>query len=147
MSPLDLRLTEHIHGHLGWLSTLALFHPALLLRSRPRRALLAAALATGLVTVTGVLGVCLYPSYRVLLKPGIFASSPVVGNAFERKEHLAMAVVMLAWIGFLAHWAQCRDVRLASRLSRIAFVAYAGAAVLATASAGLGLAVAVYRTF
>ena len=147
MTVLALRLAEHIHGHLGWLSTLALYHPAILLRSRPRRALLAAALATGLVTLTGVLGVCLYPSYRSLLKPAIFAASPAVGNAFERKEHLAMAVVALAWVGLFTHWAQCRERALAPRLGRIAFVAYAGAAALATASAGLGLVVAVHRAF
>lgn len=142
-----LILVEHIHGHIGWLSTLALFHPAVLLRSRARRALVAAALATGLVTVTGILGVGLYPAYRVLLKPGIFAASPAVGSAFERKEHLGMAVVVLAWVGLAAHWAQCRERRLAWRLSRIAFVAYAGAATLATISAVLGVAVAVQRSF
>ncbi|HEY1535037.1 MAG TPA: hypothetical protein VGF76_13515 [Polyangiaceae bacterium] len=147
MMSLGLRLAEHIHGHLGWLSTLALFHPAVLLRSRPRRALLAAALATGLVTLTGMIGVGLYPAYRTLLKPSIFVAAPAVGNAFERKEHLAMAVVALAWVGLLAHWAQCRDQRLAPRLSRIAFVAYAGAAALATVSAALGVVVAVQRSF
>src|SRR5450432_3627328 len=117
LTTLQLRTLEHIHGHLGWLSTLALFHPALLLRSRSRRALLAAALATGLVTLTGLLGVCLYPPYRSLVKPAIFAASPVVGNAFERKEHLAMAVVVLAWVGLTAHFAQCRELALASRLA------------------------------
>ena len=147
MTILGLRIFEHIHGHLGWLSTLALFHPALLLRSRPRRALLAATLATLLVTLTGLIGVCLYPAYRTLLKPAIIASSPAVGGAFERKEHLAMAVVVLAWVGLIAHVAQCRERELAPRLARLAFVAYAGAAVLATASAGLGLAVAVFRSF
>jgi hypothetical protein len=147
MMSLGLRLAEHIHGHLGWLSTFALFHPAVLLRSRPRRALFAAAVATGLVTLTGMIGVGLYPAYRTLLKPSIFAAAPAVGNAFERKEHLAMAVVALAWIGLLAHWAQCRDLGLAPRLSRIAFVAYAGAATLATLSAVLGVVVAVQRSF
>ena len=147
MAIIALRIAEHIHGHLGWLSTLALFHPAVLLRSRPRRALLAAGLATGLVTLTGVLGVCLYLPYRSLLKPGIFATSPGIGYAFERKEHLAMAVVALAWVGLFTHWLQCRERDLAPRLGRVAFVAYASAAALATASAGLGLAVAAYRTF
>lgn len=147
MTVVTLRLLEHVHGHLGWLSTLALFHPALLLRARPRRVLLAATLATGLVTLTGLLGICLYPPYRSLLKPQIFAASATVGAAFERKEHLAMAVIALAWVGLIAHFAQCRERELSPRLARIAFVAYAGAAALAVVSAGLGLAVAVCRTF
>ena len=147
MTAFELRLFEHIHGHLGWLSTLALFHPAVLLRTRARRALLAAGLATGLVTLTGLLGASLYPAYRVLVKPVIFAASPAIGNAFERKEHLAIAVVVLAWIGLVTHWAQCRELRLARPLSRVAFVAYAGAAALATVSAVLGLTVATQGSF
>jgi hypothetical protein len=142
-----LRLFEHIHGHLGWLSTLALFHPAVLLRSARRRALLAAAIATGLVTLTGLIGALLYPAYRSLVKPGIFRASPAFGNAFERKEHLAMAVVALAWVGLIAHVAECRQRDNAKGRTRVAFVAYSGAAILAAASAGLGLAVAAYRTF
>ncbi len=142
-----LRLFEHIHGHLGWLSTLALFHPAILLRSAHRRALLAAAIATSLVTLTGLMGALLYPAYRSLLKPGIFRTSPAFGNAFERKEHLAMAVVALAWVGLIAHFAECRQRGSATGRTRVAFVAYSGAAVLAAASAGLGLAVAAFRTF
>lgn len=147
MTLFALRLVEHVHGHLGWLSTLALLHPAVLLRARPRRALLATALATGLVSVTGLLGVCLYPQYRAELKPAIFAASTSMGYAFERKEHLAIAVIVLAWVGLLAHWAQCRERELGPTLARIAFVAYAGAAALALVSASLGVAVAVCRTF
>jgi hypothetical protein len=144
---MGLRLFEHIHGHLGWLSTLALFHPAVLLRSARRRALLAAAIATALVTLTGLMGALLYPAYRSLLKPEIFHASPAVGNAFERKEHLAVAVVALAWVGLIAHWAECRQRVAAPKGARIAFVAYSGAAILAAASASLGLAVAAYRSF
>ena len=147
MSTMMLRIVEHFHGHLGWLSTLALFHPAILLRSPRRRALLAAALATGLVTLTGVLGASLYPAYRSLLKPAIFAASSAVGNAFERKEHLAVGVIVLAWVGLVAHWAECRERSSSARVLRIAFVAYVAAATLATVSACLGLVVAVCRTF
>jgi hypothetical protein len=147
MTPLGMRWVEHIHGHLGWLATLALFHPALLLRRGKRRALLSAVLATALVSVTAGLGAFLYPAYRALLKPQIFASSSAIGDAFERKEHLAIAVVVLSWVGLLTHCAEGagRTPRVAA--PRIAFVAYAGAALLATASAVLGLAVAAFRSF
>jgi hypothetical protein len=147
MTAFELRLVEHIHGHLGWLSALSLLHPAVLLRARPRRALLAAALSTGLVTLTGVLGVGLYPAYRITVKPGLLLAAPRVAEAFERKEHLGMAVVALSWLGLVAHLAQCRELRLAFPLSRLAFVAYAGAAALAVLSASLGLAVAVHSSF
>jgi len=147
MNGLGLRLFEHIHGHLGWLATLALAHPALLLRSPRRRALLAATLATALVTLTGIMGALLYPAYRSLVKPKLFATSPAFGNAFERKEHLAIAVVALAWVGLLAHWAECRERGVARHSSRIAFVAYTGAALLAFATASLGLAVAACSSF
>ncbi|HEY2409040.1 MAG TPA: hypothetical protein VGI10_23710 [Polyangiaceae bacterium] len=139
-----LRIVEHAHGHLAWLSTLALAHPALLLRARRRSVRLSASIATGLVTLTGALGASLYPAYRSTLKPAIFASSPMVGNLFERKEHLAVAVVVLAWVGLCAHWAQTRE---RPELARLAFVAYAGAAALALTCAVLGVAVAVARSF
>ncbi len=142
-----LRLFEHIHGHLGWLSTLALWHPALLLRTARRRALLAAVIATSLVTLTGLMGALLYPAYRSLVKPGIFRASSAFGNALERKEHLAIAVVALAWVGLIAHFAECRQRGSALKRARVAFVAYSGAAILAAVSAGLGLAVAAFRTF
>ncbi len=146
LTPFLLRLSEHVHGHLGWLSTLALLHPALLLRKRMRRSLLATSLATGLVTLTGVLGVLLYPPYRQLVKPGIFRASLAFGNAFERKEHLAVGVVVLAWVGLVAHFAECsRDSDAGS--TRVSFVAYASAAALAVLTGVFGVAVAAFSSF
>jgi hypothetical protein len=147
MSGFGARFVEHVHGHLGWLSTVALYHPAILLRRPRRRALSSALLATALVTVSGLLGALLYPDYRERLKPTIFARSPAVGDAFERKEHLAVAAVVLAWAGLVAHWAACRDGFTEARLDRAAFVAYAGAATLATIAACLGILVATHLTF
>jgi hypothetical protein len=147
MSALALRFVEHVHGHLGWLATLALWHPAILLRRPRRRALLAASAATGLATCTGLLGATLYPSYRELVKPVIFAASPTLGNAFERKEHLAVAVVVLSWVGLVTHWAECRNRGSSLPIGRIAFVAYVGAALLAAVTASLGLAVATHHSF
>jgi hypothetical protein len=79
-----LRLMEHVHGHLGWLGAALLVHPAIVLRSRTRRAHLAVGLATGLVTVAAAMGVWLYGAYRERLKQGIFMHAPSVGLLFER---------------------------------------------------------------
>jgi len=141
-----LRSLEHVHGHLGWLSALALCHPAVLLRRRRRSVLLAAAAASALVTVCGCLGALSYPSYRVAVKPGLFAASAWLGMAFERKEHLGVAVVVLSWVGLVAHWAAVRE-RGTNDLWRVAVIAYTSAAVLAILSASLGTAVAVHGTF
>lgn len=146
-SSLALRLIEHVHGHLALLTTLALLHPAILLRKRARPALLSASLATGLATITGLLGVLLYPAYRHSVKPQIFAASAFVGNLFERKEHLGVAVVVLAWVGLLAHVAEGREHFRFGSGARIAPMAYLAAAALAVVSAGLGVAVSVYKTF
>jgi hypothetical protein len=139
-------LLEHLHGHLAGLATLALIHPAVLLRRARRRALFAATSATVLATVTAALGMVLYPAYRGALKPQIFLSSRALGNAFERKEHLAIAVVILAWVGLTAHAAAESGVS-ARHWARLSHIAYMGAAALAVLTAVLGVAVAVERTF
>src|SRR5450755_4253736 len=77
-----LRLVEHIHGHLGWLSTLALFHRAASFATAPRA--LGRCACNGARYCDGILGAGLYPAYRVLLKPGIFAASPAIGSASRR---------------------------------------------------------------
>jgi len=147
MSPFALRLLEHVHGHFGWLSVVALSHPAVLLRARPRRALLSAALATTLVTLTGAAGALLYPAYRTQVKVAVFSASTAYGNAFERKEHLAVAAVALAWVGLAAHIAECRQRSLYLVSGRVSFLAYASAALLSLVSATLGVAVAAFRSF
>lgn len=142
------RLVEHVHGHLGWLATALLFHPAIVLRDRDRRAHLAVALATGAVTVGAAIGAWLYADYRDVLKREIFAASPAMGLAFERKEHLAFGAVMLAWAGAAAYFAAARAADpLRFTLRTMALRAFVGSAVLATAVAVLGTAVAVFRTF
>src|SRR5262249_32749606 len=98
MSDLIVRLLERVHGHVGWLAALALAHPALLLR-RPRRNVLGVATAaTVLVTLAASLGALLYPAYRGSIKPLLFATAPAAGALFERKEHLGVAALVLAWI-------------------------------------------------
>jgi hypothetical protein len=147
MSPFALRLIEHIHGHLAWLSTVALYHPAWMLRRTRRGGLSVTTAATALITATALLGAWLYPPYRTQIKPLIFAASNAFGNAFERKEHLAVCAVVLAWTGLVAHWAAAREPAAESALCRLAQVAFALAAAMATVTAGLGLAVAVARSF
>ena len=143
-----LRLIEHVHGHLGWLSSAILLHPAIVLRSRTRRAGLAVGLATTFVTVAAAMGAWLYVAYRERLKQGIFQHAPSIGLLFERKEHLAFGAVVLAWAGAAAYFAAPRaSGALRERLRTIAFRAFAAAAALSIVVAVLGTIVAVYRGF
>jgi hypothetical protein len=143
-----LKLAEHVHGHLGWLAAATLAHPAIVLRSRTRRAHLAVGLSTSMVTVAAAIGMWLYVAYRERLKQGIFLRAPSIGLLFERKEHLAFGAVVLAWAGAAAYVAAMRATDATRPLLRtIAFRAFCGAAALALLVAVLGTVVAVYRTF
>jgi hypothetical protein len=123
-------------------------HPAILLRKRERRAPLAVALATALVTFVAALGSVLYVGYRDRLKQGIFQTAPSIGLLFERKEHLAFGAVFLAWAGCAAYFAAPRATpALRKTLRTIAFRAYVAAAGLSIVVAALGTIVAVYRSF
>ena len=144
-----LRVLERIHGHVGWLAALALLHPAILLRRPRRRAVLAASLATSLATAAGALGVALYPPYRAQLKQRLFVTVPTVGWLFERKEHLAVGAIALAWIGLVAHLVAPRVPGGPARdaVARLAFHAYALGAAMALVTAILGLVVSAHGTF
>ncbi len=147
MSGLAVRLFAHVHGHLGWLAALALAHPALMLRRPRRRVLAVATAATVLVTAAGALGALLYPGYRTVVKPALFAAAPVAGALFERKEHFGVLAIVLAWaalaLAALAHRRSSEQPDVA----RAAFVAYTGAAAAALGSAAAGLIVAAHRSF
>ena len=143
-----LRLVEHLHGHLGWLAAISLVHPAILLRNRKRRAHLAVALSLILVTVVFGVGCFMYDPYRDKVKQQIFLHAPRIGFLFERKEHLAFGVLVLAWGGAIAYAAaRTADGTIQESLRTFAFRAFALAAVLALATAALGTIVASYRTF
>jgi hypothetical protein len=143
-----VRLTEHVHGHLGWLAAAVLLHPAILLRDRKRRADLAVGLAAGLVTVASAIGAWLYVAYRERLKQGIFIHSPAMGLLFERKEHLAFGAVVLAWSGAAAYYAASRArPETRDKLRTIAFRSFFASAALAILVAILGTIVAVYKSF
>ena len=143
-----IRVLEHVHGHLGWLSAAALLHPAILLRNSKRRAHLSVALAVGFVTVTGAIGAFLYAPYRDRVKQQLFIHAPSVGYLFERKEHLAFGAIFLAWAGGVAYAAAIRaEEPLRIPLRRFAFLAFVFACGLTLCTAVLGVAVAVVRTF
>ena len=143
-----VRLTEHIHGHVGWLAAATLVHPAIVLRSRTRRAHLAVGLSTGFVTVASAIGVWIYFAYRERLKQGIFLHAPVIGLLFERKEHLAFGAVVLAWAGAAAYFAALRATpKTRERLRTIAFHSFCASAALSVLVAILGTVVATYRSF
>lgn len=143
-----LRWAEHLHGHAGWLTAVALLHPAIVLRRLERRAAWAVGLSTGLVTLVCTVGAVIYGPYRDRLKQGIFQTAPRIGWLFERKEHLAFAALAFAWVGAAAYvgagFAGDDGHRTLRRLSHRAFVIAAGIAILV---ASLGTAVATYKTF
>jgi len=142
------RLMEHVHGHLGWLAAATLVHPAIVLRSRTRRAHYAVGLSTGFVTVAAGIGLLLYQAYRERLKQGIFIHAAPIGLLFERKEHLAVGAVLLAWAGTAAYFAAPSAAEpTRNHLRTMAFRAFCGSASLAVLVAVLGTVVAVYRTF
>jgi hypothetical protein len=133
---------------MGWLAAAVLVHPAIVLRSRTRRAHVAVGLAAGFVTVASALGAWLYVAYRERLKQGIFMHAPSVGLLFERKEHLAFGAVVLAWAGAAAYFAAERaSARTREGLRTIAFRAFCASAALSILVAVLGTIVAVYRSF
>lgn len=144
-----LRLLEHVHGHLGWLSVAGLLHPAILLRHRRRRARLAVSLATGTVVATALLGAYFYPSYRDRIKQHIFIEAPRLGWMFERKEHIAVGAVAFALIGCVSHWAVPLVPSGAEEqsLARLAHWAFMLSFAFALVAAALGVSVASYKSF
>ena len=146
MDAQTLRIVEHVHGHGGWLTAIALVHPAIVLR-RNRGGAWAVGLSTGLVTVVAGLGVWLYSFYTEQLKRSIFQTGPRFGWMFERKEHLAFAAVMFAWLGAAAYIAAWKTEGTDRTFRILAHRAYVIAAGIAIAVACLGTAVGSYKTF
>lgn len=141
-----VRLLAHLHGHLAWLAVAALVHPAIVLRNPRRRARLATGLATLLTTLTFGLGALIYDAYSRRLRRSIYVASRAVGLLFERKEHLAVTAVAMAWVGLCLHFVRGDDEGALAR-ARLAHLAYVAAAVLAATVAVLGTRVAVFQSF
>jgi len=144
---MSIRLLEHIHGHLGWLATAALIHPAIVLRNPRRRARLAAASGAIVLSLTGVFGAVIYPSYSRTLKRPIFLASALQGELFERKEHLAFAALALAWAGCLLHFMVRSEDESGLRRARAAHYAFIAAALMAAVVSVLGTEIASFMTF
>jgi hypothetical protein len=143
-----VRVAEHVHGHLGWLSAAALLHPAILLRNPRRKAHLSVGLSTGFATCVGALGAWLYGPYRDRLKQHIFIEARWVGLMFERKEHLAFGAILLAWAGASAYAAAIgARPTLQAQLRAFAFRAFVLSSALALVTACLGTLVASFKTF
>jgi hypothetical protein len=149
----SLRTIESIHGWLGWTSIGALGLPAaLLLRNRPRVASHARALrrivvaCTAFATLTAMLGGWLYAYYTPMLKRAVYVASFRAGLLMERKEHLAVVALALAWCGCLLHVAGEVDDERRTR-ARIAHACFVVSAILAFGIAVMGATVASTRTF
>ena len=142
------RIVEHLHGHAGWLTAIALVHPAIVLRRLERRAPWAVGLSTGLVSGVFAAGAWIYQPYREHIKRGIFQTAPSLGWLFERKEHLAFFALSFAWLGALSYVAaRFAEDEARPMLRKLAHRAYVVAVTAALLVASFGTAVATHRTF
>jgi len=142
-----MTLLEAIHGHIGVLAMVALFHPALLLwNGKPlsRNGKLALAASLILVALAFALGLTIYPAYREEVKPDLFRIDVQTGLLFETKEHLAwIALVASMGAGITGLTAPPR----AAHTRRIAARIFLGAAIACTLAACLGTYIASVRSF
>jgi hypothetical protein len=90
--------------------------------------------ASALAVAVSGLGYGLYPAFRGAVRPALHAHGEWAAKLFEVKEHLAVAVLLLALAGLVA---ARRGAQGPSR--QAARQAYLGAAVLATATTVLGV--------
>jgi hypothetical protein len=142
----SLRTIESIHGWLGWTSIGALTIPAVLLRRAKRTRVEIVVACTALATIVALLGGFLYAYYTPMLKRAVYVASFRTGVLMERKEHLAVVALALAWCGCLLHVTKEDDDARRSR-ARIAHVCFVVAAMLAFVIAIMGATVASTRTF
>lgn len=142
-----LRLLTSLHGQLGILASVALLHPAILLRrGRPLSRGLRWALGLSVLTILSAygLGLSLYEDYRERVKRDLFALSYDVGYLFESKEHLAFAAMALALGGAGMALLAPKD---APRLRQIAAALFALASALTFVVVALGLWVSAHGSF
>lgn len=142
-----MTLLEAIHGHIGVLAMVALYHPALLLWSgKPlsRNAKLALSASLVLVALAFALGLTIYPAYREQVKPDLFRASVRAGLLFETKEHLAwISLIAALGAGVTGLFAPPR----AAQARRIAARVFLGAAIACTLTVCLGTWIASVRSF
>lgn len=121
-----------LHGYAAVLALALLLHPVISLPANRRRTRWTAALAAALLAAPAVLGWAIYPTYRVLRKPGLGGWAPV----FEIKEHLASYAVALALGGACAAFGGGPARIIARDLLAAAWLCGVVAAVLSVAVAG-----------
>lgn len=95
-------LLQHLHGLWAALAVAALLHPAVRHLPKgplPRGHRLSLGLSLLAIWLTFGLGLFIYPSYRVAVKPARLWQAPWAANLFESKEHIAWYVVVLATLG------------------------------------------------
>lgn len=141
------RLLESLHGHIGILFTVALLHPAIILRRglpMSRGARWSIGLTTLLAAAAFGMGVLIYEPYRATVKRTLLFSQPHAAILFETKEHLAYVVLLFALGAGIAAWLAPRDgVEVRRACARI----YAAATLLCLVVAALGTWVASVQGF
>lgn len=142
-----MTLLEAIHGHVGVLAMVALYHPALMLWSgKPlsRNGKLALGASLALVVLAFALGLWIYDPYREEVRPELFRTDVRTGLLFETKEHLAwIALASALGAGLAALVAPPK----AAQVRRIAGRVFLAAAIACTLAAGLGTWIASVRSF
>ncbi|MBK8173431.1 MAG: hypothetical protein IPK60_24280 [Sandaracinaceae bacterium] len=142
-----MRLLESMHGHFGVLLTVALLHPAILLRKgQPlsRGTKWSVALTSALSCVAFSLGCTIYEPYRAQIKRPLFFDHPSAGLLFETKEHLAFVVLALSLAAGVGAWTAPRHAKEARQA---AAMMYATATLLCVLVGGIGTYVASTRGF
>ena len=101
-------------------------------------------LAALLLTVTAILGATIYGPYSRRVRRTVYLASAQMGLLFERKEHLAVLAVALAWTGAVLHFLPADGSLARARSVRVALTA---AALLSAMVAALGTRVAAFVSF
>jgi hypothetical protein len=102
MTPDTFALLERMHGHAAVLGLAVLLHPVVTLRRRKALTLWSvrtADLGALLIAMPWVAGWWLYPTYRLDVKPGLWAEHRQIALLFETKEHLAALTLFLVVSG------------------------------------------------
>jgi hypothetical protein len=141
-------LLANLHGVVAVLAVALCFHPWLAMgaaRLPSARTRLSAYLAAGAQLAANGFGWWIYPAYREEVKRDLYLYSRLLGTAFEAKEHLAFASLLLAVAGALLAWAAtaAREPEAARGARRC----FAAAAWLGVLVALLGIATASARGF
>ena len=136
-------LLEKIHGHLALLAIASCLHPPIVLRKarRPSWATrVSGYAASALMSASIAVGWFIYPEYRLQIRQHLYTTNPLLGRAFEVKEHLGTFALFLVVAGAVLLWLSTRPG--GPELRQATLRAYLCAALLATVSAVLGVIIA-----